>query len=168
MITFKTVRFKNFGSFGNTFTEIQLNKNNTTLVCGSNGNGKSFAFLDSISFALFGKPFRNMNIPQLVNSINKKNCVVELEFTVGKTEYKIVRGLAPKVFKMFKDGELLNEDAKSKDYQKVLEEQILGMNHKTFSQVIVLGSSSFIPFMQLTPVEYRDWETGNWGKVGAA
>ena len=155
MITFKTVRFKNFGSFGNTFTEINLNKNNTTLVCGSNGNGKSFAFLDSISFALFGKPFRNMNIPQLVNSINKKNCVVELEFSIGKTEYKIVRGLAPKVFKIYKDDELVNEDAKSKDYQKILEEQIVGMNHKTFSQVVVLGSSSFIPFMQLTPADRR-------------
>lgn len=155
MINFKTVRFKNFGSFGNTFTEIELGKNATTLVCGSNGNGKSFAFLDSISFALFGKPFRNMNIPQLVNSINKKNCVVELEFTVGKTEYKIIRGLAPKVFKIFKDGELLNEDAKSKDYQNILEEQIISMNHKTFSQVVVLGSSSFIPFMQLTPADRR-------------
>jgi DNA repair exonuclease SbcCD ATPase subunit len=155
LINFKTVRFKNFGSFGNTFTEIELGKNATTLVCGSNGNGKSFAFLDSISFALFGKPFRNMNIPQLVNSINKKNCVVELEFTVGKTEYKIVRGLAPKMFKIFKDGQLLNEDAKSKDYQNILEEQIVNMNHKTFSQVVVLGSSSFIPFMQLTPADRR-------------
>ena len=155
MITFKVVRFKNFGSFGNTFTEIQLGKNATTLVCGSNGNGKSFAFLDSISFALFGKPFRNMNIPQLVNSVNKKNCIVELEFTIGKTEYKVIRGLAPKVFKIYKDGELLNEDAKSKDYQNVLEEQIVGMNHKTFSQVVVLGSSSFIPFMQLTPADRR-------------
>jgi len=155
LINFKTVRFKNFGSFGNTFTEIELGKNATTLVCGSNGNGKSFAFLDSISFALFGKPFRNMNIPQLVNSINKKNCVVELEFTVGKTEYKIVRGLAPKMFKIFKDGQLLNEDAKSKDYQNILEEQIVSMNHKTFSQVVVLGSSSFIPFMQLTPADRR-------------
>ena len=148
MITFKTVRFKNFGSFGNTFTEIYLNKNATTLVCGSNGNGKSFAFLDSVCFALFGKPFRNMNIPQLVNSVNKKNCVVELEFQVGKTEYKVIRGLAPKIFKIYKDGQLLNEDAKSKDYQKILEDQIVGMNYKTFSQVVVLGSSSFIPFMQ--------------------
>jgi DNA repair exonuclease SbcCD ATPase subunit len=155
LIVFKTVRFKNFGSFGNNFTEIHLNKNATTLVCGSNGNGKSFAFLDSICFALFGKPFRNMNIPQLVNSINKKNCLVELQFQIGKTEYKVVRGLAPKVFKIYKDGELLNEDAKSKDYQKVLEEQIVGMNYKTFSQVVVLGSSSFIPFMQLTPADRR-------------
>lgn len=155
MIVFKKVRFKNFGSFGNTFTEINLNGSTTTLVCGSNGNGKSFAFLDSISFGLFGKPFRNMNIPQLVNSVNKKNCVVEIEFTVGKTEYKIVRGLVPKIFKIYKDNELLNEDAKSKDYQNILEEQIIGMNHKTFSQVVVLGSSSFIPFMQLTPADRR-------------
>jgi len=155
VIVFKTVRFKNFGSFGNTFTEINLSKNATTLVCGSNGNGKSFAFLDSICFALFGKPFRNMNIPQLVNSVNKKNCVVELEFSVGKTEYRVVRGLTPKVFKIYKDGDLLNEDAKSKDYQKVLEEQIVGMNYKTFSQVVVLGSSSFVPFMQLTPADRR-------------
>jgi len=155
LIVFKKVRFKNFGSFGNTFTEINLNGSTTTLVCGSNGNGKSFAFLDSISFGLFGKPFRNMNIPQLVNSVNKKNCIVEIEFTVGKTEYKIVRGLAPKIFKIYKDDELLNEDAKSKDYQNILEEQIIGMNHKTFSQVVVLGSSSFIPFMQLTPADRR-------------
>jgi len=124
-------------------------------VCGSNGNGKSFAFLDSVCFALFGKPFRNMNIPQLVNSVNKKNCVVELEFQVGKTEYKVIRGLAPKIFKIYKDGQLLNEDAKSKDYQKILEDQIVGMNYKTFSQVVVLGSSSFIPFMQLTPADRR-------------
>lgn len=155
MIIFKTIRFKNFGSFGNNFTEIKLNQNATTLVCGSNGNGKSFAFLDSICFALFGKPFRNINIPQVVNSINKKNCVVELEFQVGKTEYRLVRGLVPKLFKIFKDGELLNEDAKSKDYQEVLEEQIIGMNYKTFSQVVVLGSSSFVPFMQLTPTDRR-------------
>lgn len=155
MIVFKTVRFKNFGSFGNTFTEIKLDKNATTLVCGSNGNGKSFAFLDSVCFALFGKAFRNMNNPQLVNSINKKNCVVELEFSVGKSQYKVVRGLVPKLFKIYKDDELLNEDAKSKDYQKILEEQIIGMNYKTFSQVVVLGSSSFIPFMQLTPADRR-------------
>lgn len=96
-----------------------------------------------------------MNIPQLVNSVNKKNCIVELEFSIGKTEYRVVRGLAPKVFKIYKDGDLLNEDAKSKDYQKILEEQIVGMNYKTFSQVVVLGSSSFVPFMQLTPADRR-------------
>jgi DNA repair exonuclease SbcCD ATPase subunit len=155
MIVFKTVRFKNFGSFGNSFTEVKLGEKSTTLVCGSNGNGKSFALLDSIAFGLYGRPFRNINIPQLVNSINKKNCVVEINFSIGKNEFKVVRGLAPKLFEIYKDGNLLNQDAKIKDYQEVLESQILGMNFKTFSQVVVLGSSSFVPFMQLTPTDRR-------------
>ena len=98
MINFKKIRFKNFGSFGNNFSEIDFEKSATTLVSGSNGNGKSFAFLDAITFGLFGTPFRNINIPQLVNSVNKKNCLVEVEFEVNKAQYKIIRGLAPKVF----------------------------------------------------------------------
>ena len=155
MIVFKTVRFKNFGSFGNSFTEVKLGEKSTTLVCGSNGNGKSFALLDSIAFGLYGRPFRNINIPQLVNSVNKKNCVVEINFSIGKNEVKVIRGLAPKLFEIYKDGNLLNQDAKIKDYQEVLESQILGMNFKTFSQVVVLGSSSFVPFMQLTPTDRR-------------
>ena len=155
MIKFKTVRFKNFGSFGNIFTELQLNKNATTLICGNNGSGKSFAFLDSITFGLFGKPFRKINIPQIVNSINNKQCLVEIEFSKGTDEYLVRRGLNPKVFEIFKNTILLNQDAKSIDYQDILEDQILKMNYKTFTQVVILGSSSFVPFMQLNAADRR-------------
>lgn len=155
MIKFKKVKFKNFGSFGNNFTELILDKNPTTLICGNNGSGKSFAFLDSITFALFGKPFRKINIPQLVNSVNNKQCLVEIEFSKGTDEYLIRRGLNPKVFEIFKNNTLINQDAKSLDYQEVLEDQILKMNYKTFTQVVILGSSSFIPFMQLSAADRR-------------
>lgn len=155
MILFEKIKFKNFGSFGNTWTEIQLNSKNTTLVCGTNGSGKSFALLDSITFALFGKPFRKINLTQLNNSINKKNCIVEIEFQIDKDKYRIIRGLSPKVFEIYKNDKLINQDAKNLDYQEVLEEQILKMNYKTFTQVVILGSSSFIPFMQLTAADRR-------------
>jgi DNA repair exonuclease SbcCD ATPase subunit len=155
MIKFKKVRFKNFGSFGNNFTELILDKNPTTLICGNNGSGKSFAFLDSITFALFGKPFRKINIPQLTNSVNNKNCVVEIEFSKGNDEYLIRRGLNPKIFEIFRNSNLINQDAKSLDYQEVLEDQILKMNYKTFTQVVILGSSSFVPFMQLSAADRR-------------
>jgi DNA repair exonuclease SbcCD ATPase subunit len=155
MIIFKTIKFKNFGSFGNTFTQINLNKNSKTLICGNNGSGKSFAFLDSITYALFGKPFRKINIPQLTNSINSKNCIVEIEFQKGTDEYKIRRGLNPKIFEIYKNSELINQDSNSLDYQKILEESILRMNYKTFTQVVILGSSSFVPFMQLNVADRR-------------
>jgi DNA repair exonuclease SbcCD ATPase subunit len=155
MIKFKKVRFKNFGSFGNTFTELILDKNSTTLICGNNGSGKSFAFLDSITFALFGKPFRKINIPQMANSINKKQCLVEIEFSKGGDEYLVKRGLNPKTFEIYKNSNLINQDAKNVDYQNVLEEQILKMNYKTFTQVVILGSSSFVPFMQLSAADRR-------------
>jgi DNA repair exonuclease SbcCD ATPase subunit len=155
MIKFKKVRFKNFGSFGNTFTELILDKNSTTLICGNNGSGKSFAFLDSITFALFGKPFRKINIPQMANSINKKQCLVEIEFSKGGDEYLVKRGLNPKIFEIYKNSNLVNQDAKNVDYQNVLEEQILKMNYKTFTQVVILGSSSFVPFMQLSASDRR-------------
>lgn len=155
MIIFKKIKFKNFGSFGNKFTEIDLIKSPTTLVCGTNGSGKSFALLDSITFALFGKPFRKINIPQLQNSINTKDCVVELYFDIGSDEYKIKRGLGPKVFEIYKNDKLINQDAKTSDYQDVLEQQIIKMNYKTFTQVVILGSSSFVPFMQLTAADRR-------------
>tara|TARA_R100001082_G_C4359800_1_gene158755 strand:- start:153 stop:1868 length:1716 start_codon:yes stop_codon:yes gene_type:complete len=156
MLTFKNVRFKNFGSFGNVFTEIQLDNHNTVLVSGRNGHGKSFALLDAITFGLFGKPFRKVNIPQLVNTVNQKNCLVEVEFCTPKHKYKVVRGLQPKVFEIYKDGDLLPQNAKSKDYQKLLEEQILRMNYKSFTQIVILGSSSFVPFMQLSPADRRE------------
>lgn len=155
MIQFKTVRFKNFGSFGNNFTQIDLTKNTTTLICGNNGSGKSFAFLDSITYGLFGKPFRKINIPQLVNSINNKQCVVEIIFQKGSDEYLIKRCINPKLFEIYKNDILLNQDSKSIDYQSILEDSILKMNYKTFTQVVILGSSSFIPFMQLTANDRR-------------
>jgi DNA repair exonuclease SbcCD ATPase subunit len=156
MIKFTIVRFKNFGSFGNVETEIDLDENRMTLVSGSNGNGKSFALLDSITFALFGKPFRKINIPQLPNSINQKNCVVEIEFSIGSSDYRVIRGLSPKKFEIYKNDELLNQDSKAKDYQKMLEDQILKMNYKSFTQVVILGSSSFVPFMQLSAADRRN------------
>lgn len=155
MILFKKVRFKNFGSFGNTFTELELDKKPNTLVCGSNGNGKSFALLDSITFALFGKPFRNINIPQLVNTINKKDCLVELELEINKVPYIIRRGLSPKIFEIYENGNLINQSSKTKDYQEHLEENILHMTYKSFTQVVILGKASFVPFMQLTAADRR-------------
>lgn len=156
MIKFNYVKFKNFGSFGNYFTTIKFSDESMTLVSGSNGYGKSYALLDSITFGLFGKPFRKINIPQLVNSINKKNCVVEVSFLSGSDTYKIIRGLKPKKFEIYKNDELIKQNAKSKDYQTFLEDQILKMNYKSFTQIVTLGSSSFVPFMQLTPADRRE------------
>jgi DNA repair exonuclease SbcCD ATPase subunit len=156
MIRFHKVRFRNFGSFGNNGTEIHLDKHRTTLVSGMNGHGKSFALLDSITFALFGKPFRKINIPQLINSINEKDCYVEVDFSIGDDEYQVHRGIKPKIFEIYKNQELIDQNAKAKDYQRMLEENILKMNYKSFTQVVILGSSSFVPFMQLTAADRRD------------
>ncbi len=154
MITFESVRYKNFLSTGNVFTEIKLNENSTTLIVGENGAGKS-TFLDAITFGLFGKPFRSVNKPQLVNSINEKDCVVEIVFHIGKRSYKIIRGIKPNVFEIYADGELLNQDARSKDYQDQLEKNILKMNYKSFTQIVILGSTNFTPFMQLSAADRR-------------
>ena len=155
MIYFKTIRYKNFLSTGNSFTEIALNKNNTTLIVGENGAGKS-TILDALSFALYNKPFRKVNKPQLLNSINKKDLLVELEFDIGSSMYKIVRGLKPNIFEVYQNNKLLSQDAASRDYQDILERQILKLNHKSFCQVIVLGSASFVPFMQLAASSRRE------------
>ena len=155
MIIFKTNKFKNFGSFGNNFTQITLDKNKTTLICGNNGSGKSFAFLDSITYALFGKPFRKINISQLVNSVNDKNCLVEIVFSKGPDTYTVKRGISPKIFEIYKNDVLINQNSNSLDYQSVLEDSILKMNYKTFTQVVILGSSSFVPFMQLSTNDRR-------------
>ena len=155
MIVFKKIKWRNFLSTGNVFTELDLCSNKTTLIVGENGAGKS-TLLDALSFVLFNKPFRKVNKPQLMNSINKKDLTVEVEFSVGKSEYKIVRGIKPSVFELYKNGNLLNQDAESKDYQRVLEDQILKINHKSFCQVVVLGSASFVPFMQLPGGQRRE------------
>lgn len=155
MILFKKIKWKNLLSTGNNFTEIDLTKHNSTLIVGTNGSGKS-TILDAISFALYNKPFRKVNKPQLINSINGKDLVVELEFLVGSTEYKIVRGIKPTKFEIYKNSILLSQDADSKDYQEVVEKQIIKMNHRTFSQVVVLGSSTYVPFMQLAAAARRE------------
>ena len=148
MIKFKTLRYKNFLSSGNNFTEIQLDKSKSTLVVGQNGAGKS-TMLDALSFALFGKAHRNINKTQLINSINNKGCLVEIEFNLSGNEFKVSRGIKPNVFEIWKNGTMLNQSSHSREYQKILEQNILKLNHKSFHQVVVLGSSSFIPFMQL-------------------
>ncbi len=155
MIEFLKVRFKNFGSFGTNFSEIKLDNHKTTLVTGTNGHGKSFALLDSLCFGLFGKPFRPINIPQLVNTVNGKNCLVEIEFNKAGSHYLVRRGLSPKIFEIIKDGDMIDQNAKSKDYQEMFEEHILGFDYAAFKQVVILGKSNFIPFMQLTPSERR-------------
>ena len=155
MIVFKSVSWKNFLSTGNSPNKVLLNKSTTTLIIGKNGEGKS-TILDALCFSLFGKPFRSINKGQLVNSINGKNCVVELEFSISSRDYKIVRGIKPNIFEIWCDGIMLNQDAASRDYQKVLEQQIIKLNYKTFTQVVILGSASFVPFMQLTPLQRRE------------
>jgi len=155
MIVFKSVDWKNFLSTGNTPNKVLLNKSSTTLIIGKNGEGKS-TILDALCFALFGKPFRNINKGQLVNSINNKNCLVTIEFDINGREYKIIRGIKPHVFEIWINGELVNQDAAVRDYQKVLEQQILKLNYKTFTQVVILGSASFVPFMQLPTTQRRE------------
>jgi len=151
----KKVRWKNFLSTGNTFSEISLDKHKTTSISGENGSGKT-TMIEAIIFALFGRPYRNINIPQLPNSINNKDCVVELYFDIGKNNYKIRRGLCPKIFEIYHNGVLIDQDSKSKDYQRMLEEQILRMNFKSFCQVVILGSTNYVPFMKLTAAERRN------------
>ena len=149
MIKFNRVKWKNFLSTGNSFTEIDLSKNKSTLVVGPNGCGKS-TMLDAISFGLFGKPHRNISKNQLINSVNSKECVVQVNFTIGQSVYNVIRGIKPNTFEIWKDGDMMNQSSHSKEYQKILEQNILKLNHKSFHQVVVLGSSSFIPFMQLS------------------
>jgi DNA repair exonuclease SbcCD ATPase subunit len=149
MIRFTKIRWKNFLSTGGQFTEIDFESSPSTLIVGENGAGKS-TILDAICFVLFNKPFRNINKPQLMNTINGKNLIVEVEFSIGKKDYKIVRGMKPGVFEIYCDGDILNQDAAAKDYQKYLEEAILKLNYKSFTQIVILGSASFTPFMQLS------------------
>jgi len=154
MILFKRLRWKNLLSTGNHFTEILLNGNPNTLIVGTNGSGKS-TMLDALCFGLFGKPFRGINKPNLLNSINGRDCVVEIEFSIGNKEYKIVRGIKPNVFEIYQDAVLLNQDAAVRDYQDYLEKFILKLNYKSFTQIVILGSASFTPFMQLSAADRR-------------
>jgi DNA repair exonuclease SbcCD ATPase subunit len=155
MIKFKSVSWKNFLSTGNEKTTVQLDRSPTTLIVGQNGAGKS-TLLDALSFALFGKAHRSISKPQLVNSINNKHCVVEVEFATGAHEFKVVRTIKPNTFEIYQNGNMINQSSAARDYQKFLEQNILKLNHKSFHQIVVLGSSSFIPFMQLPGGHRRD------------
>ena len=154
MINFKSVKWQNFLSTGNEFTEVQLDKSPSTLIVGENGAGKS-TFLDAISFVLYGKPYRNINKPLLVNSITNKNCLVEVEFIVKKKHYLIRRGIKPALFEIYCDGKLIEQNASVREYQEYLEKNVLKLNHKSFTQIVVVGSANFIPFMQLKPGDRR-------------
>ena len=154
MITFEIIRWKNFLSTGNAFTEVELNKNSNTLIIGDNGAGKS-TILDALTFGLFGRPFRSVNKAQLINSINQGGTVVEIEFSIGSKKYIVKRGIKKNFFQIYLDGSLLNQDASIRDYQEFLEKTVLKLNYKSFTQIVLLGSSSFIPFMQLKTSERR-------------
>jgi len=155
MILFKTISWKNFLSTGQHETKVDLTENGTTLIIGSNGAGKS-TILDALTFSLYGKAFRKINKPQLVNSINEKDCRVEIEFSVNNVEWKVVRGIKPAVFEIYRDGNPLDQSASAVDQQKWLEQNVLKMNYKSFTQIVILGSSTFVPFMQLTTSSRRE------------
>lgn len=154
MLNFSSLRFKNFLSTGNYWTTIHLNRSQNTLVVGENGSGKS-TMLDALCFVLYNKPFRNITKPALINSINQKDAVAEVEFRTENHEFKVVRGIKPNIFEIYRDGELLNQDAESRDYQEFLEKFILKLNYKSFTQIVILGSASFTPFMQLSTADRR-------------
>ena len=148
MIIFEKLRYKNFLSTGDQFTELDFTTASTTLIVGNNGAGKS-TMLDALTFSLFGKSYRGVNKPQLINSVNEKGCLVEIEFKIGNVNWKVARGIKPSIFQIYKDGELLNSDAAAKDQQVWFESVVLKMNYKSFTQIVILGSSNFVPFMQL-------------------
>jgi DNA repair exonuclease SbcCD ATPase subunit len=155
MIIFKTIRWKNFLSTGNQYTEVDFTQNSTNLIIGTNGAGKS-TVLDALTFSLFGKPFRKINKPQLVNSVNEKDCKVEVEFSIGSTEWKVIRGIKPAIFEIWRNGSALDQSAAALDQQKWLEQNVLKMNYKSFTQIVILGSSTFVPFMQLSAAHRRE------------
>ena len=155
MILFKTIKWKNFLSTGNQYTEVDFTLNSTNLIVGTNGAGKS-TILDALTFSLFGSPFRKINKPQLINTVNEKDCIVEVEFTIGTTEWKVVRGIKPNIFEIHRNGEVLDQASASVDQQKWLEQTVLKMNYKSFTQIVILGSSTFVPFMQLPAAHRRE------------
>jgi DNA repair exonuclease SbcCD ATPase subunit len=155
MILFEKIRWKNFLSTGNQFTEVELNKNSTTLIVGNNGAGKS-TILDALCFVLFGKAFRKINKPQLINSTNEKDCLVEIELKIGSTDWIIRRGIKPNIFEIYRNGSVLDQSSSAIDQQKYLEQSILKMNYKSFTQIVILGSSNFVPFMQLSAASRRE------------
>ena len=155
MILFETIRWKNFLSTGNQYTEFALNENSTNLIIGTNGAGKS-TVLDALTFSLFGKPFRKINKPQLINSVNEKDCKVEVEFTIGDTNWKVIRGIKPALFEIHRNGCVMDQFAAALDQQKWLEQNVLKMNYKSFTQIVILGSSTFVPFMQLPANSRRE------------
>ena len=155
MILFEKIRWKNFLSTGNQFTEVELNKKSTTLIVGNNGAGKS-TILDALCFVLFGKAFRKINKPQLINTTNEKDCLVEIELKIGSTDWMIRRGIKPNIFEIYRNGSVLDQSSSAIDQQKYLEQSILKMNYKSFTQIVILGSSNFVPFMQLTAASRRE------------
>ena len=155
MILFHKIRWRNFLSTGNHYTEIDFEKTSTTLIVGSNGAGKS-TVLDALTFSLFGKPFRKINKPQLINTTNEKDCKVEVEFSVGQIDWKVIRGIKPNTFEVYRNGTLLDQSASANDQQKWLEQNVIKMNYKSFTQIVILGSSTFVPFMQLTASNRRE------------
>ena len=155
MITFKKLKWKNFLSTGNDYTEVDFVKDPTTLIIGHNGAGKS-TLLDALSFALFGKAHRRISKAQLINTINNKACIVEVQFSVSGQDWRVRRGIKPNIFEIWKSESMINQSSHANEYQKILEQNIIKLNHKSFHQIVVLGSSSFIPFMQLSSVHRRD------------
>ena len=155
MIVFERIRWKNFLSTGNQFTEINFLETPSTLIIGNNGAGKS-TMLDALCFGLFNKPFRKVTKSQLVNSINERETRVEIEFSIGSVEYKVIRGMKPGLFELYRNDNLIDQDAANRDYQKYLEQSILKLNFKSFTQVVILGSSTFVPFMQLSAPHRRE------------
>ncbi len=155
MILFKTIKWRNFLSTGQHFTEVDFTQNSTNLIVGTNGAGKS-TILDALTFSLFGRPFRKINKPQLINTVNEKDCIVEVEFTIGTAEWKVVRGIKPNIFEIHRNGEVLDQASASVDQQKWLEQTVLKMNYKSFTQIVILGSSTFVPFMQLPAAHRRE------------
>jgi len=155
MILFKNIKYKNFLSTGNQYTEIDFTKNKTNLIVGTNGAGKS-TVLDALTFSLFGKPFRKINKPQLANSVNEKDCRVEIEFTIGSIDWKVVRGIKPAVFEIWRNNSVLDQASAALDQQTWLEQNVLKMNFKSFTQIVILGASTFVPFMQLSAAHRRE------------